>query len=177
MGWFKNPSYYTIAPIELNLALGKLPLNKVHRDNFPVLKPILIPYFVRISYKHPNILKTHCIDHINEEYVQLLVKFKEIITKTTFLYAPWNFSPLLHYTTQHTDIIFGSNLVPPPWYLDYKLWVFLFILYSLRDQNRALSSIFIHAYQQMYWCKCLHLHALLPILYILLPKTCKGDSK
>ena len=28
---------------ELNFALGKLPLNKVHKDDFPGLKPIFIP--------------------------------------------------------------------------------------------------------------------------------------
>ena len=27
---------------QLNFALGKLPLNKVHRNNFPVLKPIFM---------------------------------------------------------------------------------------------------------------------------------------
>ena len=37
-----------------------------------------------IYYKHPNKLKTHCIDPINKEYVQLLVQIKEILTKTAF---------------------------------------------------------------------------------------------
>ena len=40
---FEYPSYYIIAPIKLNFAFGKLPLKKVHRDDFPVLKPILMP--------------------------------------------------------------------------------------------------------------------------------------
>ena len=42
-----------------------------------------------ISYKCLDIFKkTYSIDHITEEYVQLLVTIIEILTKTTFLYTP-----------------------------------------------------------------------------------------
>ena len=73
-----------------------------------------------IGYKHLNILKTHCKGHINEKYVQMLVKIKEILNKTTFSYAPKLLVPLYTTYTQHTNFISGPNLVPPR-YLDNTL--------------------------------------------------------
>ena len=51
--------------VNLIFALGKLPLNKKCRDNFPVLKPLLLPQYIRKCYKCPNILETHCNDAVN----------------------------------------------------------------------------------------------------------------
>ena len=64
--------------------------------------------------------KPHCVDHINEEYVQLLVNIKEILTKTTFSFGLQTFSPFYTTYTQHTDFIFGPNVVPQR-YPDNKL--------------------------------------------------------
>ena len=51
-----------------------------------------------IYYKCPTILKkAHCVDPTNEEYVQLLVKIKEILNKIAFSYASLNVGTLLHY--------------------------------------------------------------------------------
>ena len=59
---------------ELNFAPGKLPLNRVHMDDFSDLKLIFIPFYTQITpeniilyIKHLNIvLKTHCTDHIQK---------------------------------------------------------------------------------------------------------------
>ena len=50
-------------------------------------------------------IKPHYIDHIIEEYVQLLVKIKEILTKTTFLYALDLLAPFYTTYTSHKDFI------------------------------------------------------------------------
>ena len=63
--------------------------------------------------KMPTHLKnTHCIDHINEEYVQMLVQLKEILNKIHFCMPPELSAPIYTTSTQHTDFIPGPNLAP-----------------------------------------------------------------
>ena len=80
----------------------------MHRDDFAVLTLFNTPKNMlentMISHKCSNILKTHCIDTANKGCVQLLVKIKEIWTKTVFLCASQTLGPLLshlHTTYRH----------------------------------------------------------------------------
>ena len=103
-----------------NFAPGKLPLNRVHKDDFPDLKPIFIPFYTQItleniilSRKHLNILKMHCTDHVRTHYVQMLVIVKEILIEDVFLYAPWMFGSLLHYLHTTYRLPFWHKFSPP----------------------------------------------------------------
>ena len=68
----------------------------------------------------PKSTKIFGIDLLNEEYVQLLVKIKEILNKFTFSYSPKLLAPFYTTYTPHTDCIFGPYLIPPR-YLENKL--------------------------------------------------------
>ena len=127
---------------ELNFAPGKIPIKRVHRDDFPDLKSIFIPFYTKItleniifSRKHLNILKTHCTDHIKTHYVQMLVTIKDISTKMYFHMLPKLLAPFYTTYSQHKDFISGPHLVPPQ-SLHNKFQIFPFTPYPPGAQNK-----------------------------------------
>ena len=151
---------------ELNFAPGKLPQNRVYRDDFPDLKCIFIPFYTQItpeniilSKKHLHILKAYCTDHIKTHNVLMLVIIKEILTKNVFLYAIKFSAPFYTTYTQHTDFLFGPNLVTQK-SPDNKFKIFSFTLYPPGAQNKRCWALAV--YRLTYRCKWLLLDAPFP---------------
>ena len=66
-----------------------------HRDDFPGLKPLLIP---QLFNKHKNILQSHCIHHINNVINQIFTVFgqNKVKTKNYIFVCPQSFAPHLY---------------------------------------------------------------------------------
>ena len=141
---------------ELNFVLGKLQLNRMHRDDFHDLKPILIPKFIRNWNNLKKMLKhikIHCTDHIKTNYIQMLVEIKKYQWNCIFVH-PKLLVSIYTTLTQHTDVIFGPNLSPT---INFRFFHSLFT--PLGAQNRVLNSSSIQTYRQIYRCKQQHLDA------------------
>ena len=73
---------------ELNFAPGKIPLTECKGMIFWPISHLNTPILLQNSilyWKHLNILKSHCIDHIRTNYIHMLVKIKEILSKCIFV--------------------------------------------------------------------------------------------
>ena len=86
-----------------------LPLNRVHRDDFPDLKPNFIPKLhMKTLEKHLNIYKDISHRPHKTHYIQRLVIIKEISTKMYFCMPHELLVPFSTTYTKHTDFILAQ---------------------------------------------------------------------
>ena len=110
---------------ELHFAPGKLPLNRLHRDDFPDLKPIFVPklHMKNINLSRKTFKYTKNVSHRPHKtrYLRMLVKIKEILNKMYFCMP----SKLQHHflLLTHNKLYFWSKFSPPK-VSKYQTWDF-----------------------------------------------------
>ena len=94
---------------ELNFTLGKLPLNRVNRDDFPDLKT---NFYTKITLENIilcrkclSTLKAHYRYYMNKKYIHMLVKITKILIKMYFYMPPELSASFYTTSTQHKDIL------------------------------------------------------------------------